>query len=683
MISQVFLFVFSFLVLNSSYAIDFTRTAQFLGTSNSTQANVKRAIQLGESLSIIHPIKLKLNGKSVQLSQKLVIKSCELDLKTFSVQGLVWRDKYNLSKVNIRNNVIKFKGLYPLSFGVRANLFQRSHLLFETKKERKDFKWELNRLRKLCRNFRVKRFFKKAKKKYENQIKKKRVFVGKIPQGQDEIEGKVFTNDILMKNLTGEKSFLERLKSLEEAKSSILVQSLLFRADFSGKMFSDLMIQRKSEGVDIKVIIDSLFALYLDTRSTITQKANNFIMFNNMMAAGIRVYGYACSGKSFISEWRGLDIGKVLRRDHQKTWIVDYELEDTAPSKIAITGGINLTDGYFGLFGRNTESLRDHDMALKGSIINAMANAFLATFEDKALRFRAGKYDKDCFNPFDPIKEKTKYFAFKKEKTRPYVQTVVPEEIYNDQIVQSNIPNFLSGALNESTLEDEFHLEIPDFVPVQGARFILMRPEEKESYILPAYLDLINKAEKDIAIANAFFIPPNKFKMAIILAAKRGVKVTIITNSMLTNDIPIHLTVGRGRYIDYFEGKFFMEVTSGFSPEDIKRVRENIEIWEFQGRKSEIDPMSRGLYHSKYMVVDREVGLVGSYNLTGSSENNAETAVVFESKEVASNLKEIYLKDKVYSKKITIEEMRGFQKPKNIGERITLRLLQALIEKLL
>ena len=91
--------------------------------------------------------------------------------------------------------------------------------------------------------------------------------------------------------------------------------------------------------------------------------------------------------------------------------------------------------------------------------------------------------------------------------------------------------------------------------------------------------------------------------MAIILAAKRGVKVTIITNSMLTNDIPIHLTVGRGRYIDYFEGKFFMEVTSGFSPEDIKRVRENIEIWEFQGRKSEIDPMSRGLYHSKCPTV--------------------------------------------------------------------------------
>lgn len=683
MIRKLFLVLFFLASLSASYAGSLINSADFLSSSNSTQDKIKRVLQLEKSLSLTHPVSIKQSGKVVNLKQKLDIKRCELELKTYSIHGLVWRDKYNLSKVRILNKVIRFKGLYALTFGVRANSFQRSHLLFETKKGRKDLKSELSKLNKLCRKLGVKGFFKKIRRNNENQEKKKRVFVGKIPQGFEEMEGKVFTNNISMKNLTGEKSFIERINSLEEAKKSIFVQSLLFRADFSGQMFADLMIKRKSEGVDVKVMIDSLFGLYWDTRSTVTQKKNNFIMFNNMMAAGIRVYGYACSGKSFSSEWRGADFFKIFRRDHQKTWIIDYEFEDSAVSKMAITGGMNLTDGYFGLFGRNLQSLRDHDVALKGPIVNEMAKTYLATFKDKALRFRATKYDKNCFNPYDPIDERRKYLKFREEKTKPFVKTNVAEEIFKDLIVESNIPVFLGGELLDSTLEDDFQLKRPEFVPVKGARFILMRPEEKESYILPAYLDLIGIAKKDIAVANAFFIPPVEFKKALILAAKRGVKVKIITNSMLTNDIPIHLFVGRARYIDYFEGKFFDEFTSGLNDTEKMSIRKNIEIWEFQGRRSELDSMSRGLYHSKYMVVDREVSIVGSYNLTGSSENNAETAVIFESQEISGELKDIFSKDRGYSKRITIEQMREFQKPKKIGERIKLRLLQAFIEKLL
>ena len=74
-------------------------------------------------------------------------------------------------------------------------------------------------------------------------------------------------------------------------------------------------------------------------------------MLNNLMSAGIRVFGYSCKRK-LINEFRGTDLLKIIRRDHEKMWLVDSELsqaEKNISSSVGILGGVNIAQEYFGL----------------------------------------------------------------------------------------------------------------------------------------------------------------------------------------------------------------------------------------------------------------------------------------------------------------------------------------------
>jgi len=69
--------------------------------------------------------------------------------------------------------------------------------------------------------------------------------------------------------------------------------------------------------------------------------------------------------------------------------------------------------------------------------------------------------------------------------------------------------------------------------------------------------------------------------------------------------------------------------------------------------------------HSKYAVVDRERGLVGSYNLDPRSEKlNSETAVVFLEPEIAEALRRSFVENDLrYSSEVTPELAAQFEAP--------------------
>ena len=62
-------------------------------------------------------------------------------------------------------------------------------------------------------------------------------------------------------------------------------------------------------------------------------------------------------------------------------------------------------------------------------------------------------------------------------------------------------------------------------------RFFQNRPRFGETYIEQAYLKLIEGAQKEILIANAYFVASKTLVEAVKDAARRCVKVTILTNS--------------------------------------------------------------------------------------------------------------------------------------------------------
>ncbi len=102
------------------------------------------------------------------------------------------------------------------------------------------------------------------------------------------------------------------------------------------------------------------------------------------------------------------------------------------------------------------------------------------------------------------------------------------------------------------------------------------------------------------ACANAYFIPPRRLRTHLRAAAERGVEVRVVANSKTSTDsAPV-----------YYAGlNFYKEFIGG-----------GVQIYEYQGDQT---------LHSKVMLIDEEVALVGSYNLDPRSAiDNSESMVL-------------------------------------------------------
>ena len=188
------------------------------------------------------------------------------------------------------------------------------------------------------------------------------------------------------------------------------------------------------------------------------------------------------------------------------------------------------------------------------------------------------------------------------------------------------------------------------------SRFFQNRPRLGESYIKQAYRKLIDHARNEIIICNAYFIPSADFVDAIRVAANRGVRIIILSNSPETNDLPAMSMVGRSYYKDILAiNKEDKTIESGGS----------IQIWEWYGQRYDQDRQTEGTIHAKYAVIDRRYSLVGSYNLDPRSEKlNSETAVVFESEPLSIKLAKIfYENDLAYSRQVTPKDATEFNEP--------------------
>ena len=97
-----------------------------------------------------------------------------------------------------------------------------------------------------------------------------------------------------------------------------------------------------------------------------------------------------------------------------------------------------------------------------------------------------------------------------------------------------------------------------------------------------AYLVAIEQAQSEIIIANAYFVPGRRFRLALLAAARRGVKVRLLLQ-------------GRMEYLLMFATHAFYG----------KFLRAGIEIYEYH----------KSFMHSKVAVIDRHWATVGSSNI--------------------------------------------------------------------
>jgi len=123
-----------------------------------------------------------------------------------------------------------------------------------------------------------------------------------------------FTGANSIKLLFGPESFAMRDKLMSEAKKSIYISVYSFHDDITGNQTADLLIAKKKQGVDVKVLVDWKIAVIHGRR-----------VLRRMERAGVEVLRY----------W---EKGRLLDIWHAKILIVD--------GKYAFVGGMNIGDAY-------------------------------------------------------------------------------------------------------------------------------------------------------------------------------------------------------------------------------------------------------------------------------------------------------------------------------------------------
>ncbi len=430
----------------------------------------------------------------------------------------------------------------------------------------------------------------------------------------------------------GEDSFAARMAALKNAQKSIRIQALVFKGDETGLRIAEVLKEKKAAGLDVRVIVDAFSNPWLQTQW----------MYFDLKQNGIEVEGYEAMALQWLNE---LPIPQLTphtdpqapnMRFHEKMWIIDGETEHG----VAVTGGLNIGNPYFRANPDDPdETWRDQDVIVRGAVVRDLVTAFDRNFE----YFVGVKKSRGIFNT-------NLYWG----ATRAVLDKTgkLPITYETSPSIVANV-----AALEARQRSLEFRRAT--------CRFLQNRPRLKETYIQQAYIKLIERAQHEVLIANAYFVPTPSIATALTDAAKRCVAVRLISNSPETNDLPEISIVGRGHYKDLLSVNESPEVRSCPGEEA------GLKIWEWVGQSADEATRNQGTMHSKFAVVDSERSLVGSYNLDPRSEKlNSETALVFQEVSLSGELRRGFFdNDLRYSREVTPDIAATFEAPESAIER--------------
>jgi cardiolipin synthase len=172
-------------------------------------------------------------------------------------------------------------------------------------------------------------------------------------------------------------------------------------------------------------------------------------------------------------------------------------------------------------------------------------------------------------------------------------------------------------------------------------------PDSDNPTILFSLIQAIGMAEEEILITTPYFIPGESLLDALVVAALSGVKVILLVPEK--SDSRMVAAAGRSYYGDLLNA--------------------GVEIYQYE----------KGFIHSKTMVSDQQLSVIGTANMDNRSfELNFEVNAVIYDNDTAAEMTRIFYQDLKESKKINAEEWDKRPLYKQLPEKLG-RLLSPLL----
>ncbi|HEU5283614.1 MAG TPA: phospholipase D-like domain-containing protein [Burkholderiales bacterium] len=165
------------------------------------------------------------------------------------------------------------------------------------------------------------------------------------------------------------------LGAIEQARDHVNLETYIIDADAVGQRTADLLLRKRSEGVQVNLIYDSVGALGTPPE-----------YFERLRQAGVRVCEY-----NPVNPLKARGAWRINNRDHRKLLVVDGE--------VAFAGGINISGVYSsGSFSKRRrkppveDGWRDTHIEVRGPVVTDVQRLFLETWAKQCGEIDAADY---------------------------------------------------------------------------------------------------------------------------------------------------------------------------------------------------------------------------------------------------------------------------------------------------
>lgn len=374
----------------------------------------------------------------------------------------------------------------------------------------------------------------------------------------------------------GNDALLGRIALIESAEKSLDLQYYIYRSDETSQLLTWRLYEAAKRGVRVRLLLDDMQKRNDAGMAELNAHPNIEIrLFNPHQYRDARVFALAS------------DFERLNRRMHNKALIAD--------SVSAIVGGRNIGNEYFS-FESNVE-FGDFDVMLFGEVVTQTADQFDLYWNSiyaVPMEWIVPEADKVADRA---IQAQVRTLELEEKfSTGPY--NFKELDLY-EELQQGNLKLYWGKG--------EVWFDLPDKIATQ------------ESQLIANLGELLENVDSSFVLISPYFVPTESGTKALTDAAKRGIDITIVTNSLASNDVfAVH-----GWYAKYREDL----VKAGIKLWEVKASAKIKSKWSLTGS-------SRASLHAKLMMIDENKLFVGSMNWDPrSAELNTEMAVVIEQPE--------------------------------------------------
>lgn len=359
-------------------------------------------------------------------------------------------------------------------------------------------------------------------------------------------------------------AFALRALSARAATSSLDLQYYIWDEDVTGRLLAQEVLCAADCGVRVRILLDDLYVRRNERAlATLAQHPSIEVRLYNPFQ--VRSWGGVGEAIEFLFAGYRLN-----HRMHNKAWIVD--------GRLMIGGGRNVGDEYFGA--ASQFNFRDLDLAVGGEA----APTALALFDLYWTHHRVRSIEQVAVShPLDGGLDALR-------GTLDGAATSGSAQAYLQRL--RVFPNLAELLGDKRILLDTDAVSIMADPPGKG------RDRPHLPGMLEAVHGALRVAQGRVLLISPYFVPGRRGARVLSTLARRGVRVSVLTNSLAATDV--------------------LAVHGGYARYRRRLLRAGVELHELkrggqQGRS--LFGSGGASLHTKAFAVDNELAFVGSFNL--------------------------------------------------------------------